>query len=256
MDMSERQNKIVELVRQQKKVKATTLSRLFDVSVETIRKDLIDLHEQGRILKVHGGATIPRSTPESAYERRRSKNQSAKNAMAKAAVEQIKDNSTIFLDYGTTTMALAEALINRGLHLTVVTNSIPIVSTLAQDPNISVLVPGGSLRNNEQALVGPITEATLSNINMDKGFFSCVGIHPDTGMTNPNLFEVAASQTAIRHCGSVVFMIDDTKFNSVAVHKVAGFEDLDLLIVNGELDQELQHQLDQADVEVLVIESN
>ncbi|MGJ3508680.1 DeoR/GlpR family DNA-binding transcription regulator [Enemella sp. A6] len=256
MDIDERQAKITEVVWSRKKIKALTLAKMFGVSAETIRKDLIDLEQQGRIVKVHGGAQAPNNARESAYERRRSINTAAKRAVAAAALAEITEDSVIFLDYGTTTFALAEALLRYTRPLTVYTNSMPIMQTLAANDNIEVVVLGGVLRTNERSLWGPIASDTLDRLHFDQGFFGCAGVHPEAGITNPHAFEAAVSRKALLRSATAVVVTDASKHNTIAVNKVADLDEIDLLITTSQIDPALTTALDAADVEVVVAQED
>lgn len=252
MDLEKRQQRIADLVLAEGRVKATELSELFDVSVETIRKDLLDLQQAGVVERVHGGARARRIERESAYQRRRAVNTDAKSRIADRALEDIEDGTTIYLDYGTTTYALASALVRAGRSLTVVTNALPIASNLAEGPDIEVLVLGGYFRRNEFSLYGPIAERAWEGLHVDTGFFGAAGLHRGAGMTNHHPFEVAVSQKALSHCRSVTTLADDSKLDVIAVHQVAPLDDLDLLITNLRPSPELEEALSDAGVETAI----
>lgn len=239
-----------------KQVKALALSRMFDVSVETIRKDLLDLQDRGVLVRVHGGARIRPGGQESAYERRRSVNNAAKEAIANVAVGAFDEGSTIYLDYGTTTYALAAALVRANRRLTVMTNALPIANLLAQSESIETVVLGGTLRRNERSLCGPLAEQALESVYMDAGFFGCAGIHPTAGITNHHPLETAASRKAMSHCGSVIVLADSDKFEAIAVNRTAGLDQIDLLITDAAPGDELAQALDAADVSVAVAQED
>lgn len=200
MDIEERQAKIADLVSANKRVKAHALSRMFNVSVETIRKDLLDLQEQGILVRVHGGAQIRPVGQESDYDRRRHVQAASKAAIAEIAVAGLADGSTIYLDYGTTTFALATALVRANKPVTVFTTTLPIANVLAESQNVETIVLGGILRRNERSLYGPIAERALKSIYLDTGFFGCAGIDAQAGVTNHHPFEAAVSHKAMSHC--------------------------------------------------------
>lgn len=256
MDIEERQDRIAELVRARKRVKALALSELFDVSVETIRKDLLDLQERGVLVRVHGGAQVGTGGKESAYERRRSVNPEAKQAIAAIAATGIEDGSTIYLDYGTTTCALASALARTTRRITVLTNALPIVNLLAESDTIETIVLGGTLRRNERSLFGPMAELALESVYPEAGYFGCAGIHPEAGVTNPHAFEAAVSRKAMAHCGSVVVLAAADKLETVSTNKVADLDQIDLLITNITPSAELSAALDAADVAVLTTQED
>lgn len=256
MDIEERQGRITDLVRARKRVKSHTLIDMFGVSPETIRKDLMELHDRGVLIRVHGGAQARQGGHESAYERRRTVNTAAKDEIGRLAVGTVEDGSTIYLDYGTTTYAVASALVAAGRRLTVLTNSLPIVNRLAESDSIETVVLGGILRRNERSLYGPIAERTLGSVYMDAGFFGCAGLHPIAGLTNHHPIEAAASQLAMSHCGSIVAVADAGKLGTIAPNKLADLNQLDLLITDAVPTTEFASALDAADVTIMTPEEH
>ncbi len=254
MDIEERQDRIAQLVRTRKKVKALALSEMFDVSVETIRKDLLDLQDRGVLVRVHGGAQVRPGGQESAYERRRSVNTTAKEAIAALAAHTLEDGATVYLDYGTTTYALAAALVAANRRLTVFTNALPIANLLAQSETIDTVVLGGLLRRNERSLYGPLAEQALGSIYLDAGFFGCAGLHATAGVTNHHALEGASSRLAMSHCRNVIVLADSDKLDVIATNKIADLDQIDLLFTNAAPSPELGAALDAAEVAVVTTE--
>ncbi|HMR48557.1 MAG TPA: DeoR/GlpR family DNA-binding transcription regulator [Arachnia sp.] len=253
MDIEERQQQIARLVQSKKRVKALALSRMFDVSVETIRKDLLDLQEQGVLVRVHGGAQIRPVEQESAYERRRAVKAAAKEAIAKQVVDTIQDGATVYIDYGTTTYALAAELLHSRRRARVITNSMPIANLLGESDLIETILLGGILRRNERSLFGPLAEKALDSIYMDIGFFGCAGVHPVAGVTNHHAFEAATSFKAMTHCSTVALLADSQKLETIAVNKLADLSDIDVLVTDDHPSPELSAALELADVTVTLV---
>lgn len=250
MDIEERQDRIVELVRARKRIKSNALTEIFGVSLETIRKDLMDLHERGDLIRVHGGATVRPDAAESAYEGRRTVNAEAKNQIARLAAATVSDGTTIYLDYGTTTYSLADELVRMGRKVTVLTSSLPIANRLADSEFIETVVLGGILRRNERSLYGPIAERSLESVYMDAGFFGCAGLHHEAGLTNHHPIEAAASRLAMSHCKTVAAVVDADKFGTIAPNKLADIAELDLLITNAAPGPEFDRVLGAADITI------
>ncbi|MFT4297373.1 MAG: DeoR/GlpR family DNA-binding transcription regulator [Micropruina sp.] len=252
MDIEERHTAIVQLLQSKKSVKALALSKLFDVSPETIRKDLMDLHERGLLVRVHGGARIRPTEKESAYERRMSVHRAAKQAIAAAALAGIEEGSTVYIDYGTTTYALADALVQAKRRVRVLTNALPIATRLSRSETVETIVLGGMVRGNEGSLFGPIAEKALESVYMDVGFFGCAGIDALAGVTNHHALEGATSQKAMSHCRSVVVLAAEDKLDTIAVNRLADLSQLDLVITTGTPGSELSRALTEADVSVVI----
>ena len=145
MPISIRQNEILDLARSEGRVLVDDLARRFEVTLQTIRRDLSELAEAGLLDRVHGGA-VPRSGMVNlGYEARRRMNAEAKAAIGRACAAAIPDNSSLILNLGTTTEAVAAALLHHS-NITVVTNNMNVANILAANPDCDVIVTGGSLR--------------------------------------------------------------------------------------------------------------
>lgn len=252
MDMEDRHNEIIRILRRKNFVKAAALSKELDVSVETIRKDLIDLQEKSHIVRVHGGAKLAKEFQESAYDRRRSVNVLAKEQIATAALKFITGGQTIFLDYGTTTYALARKLLDTDINLTVVTNALPIAQVLSAHRFIEIIVPGGILRKNENSFYGPLSEAAIASMYFELGFFGCAGVSETAGITNFHALEVATSRKAIEHSVSPIFLADSSKFGEIAPHKTVNLTEVSTIITDSAVAAEWTTTLHDADARLII----
>ncbi|MDR1215000.1 MAG: DeoR/GlpR family DNA-binding transcription regulator [Propionibacteriaceae bacterium] len=229
--MSERRTQILSLLQSEESIRIADLSRLLGVSRETVRKDLYDLAAEGLLTTVRGGAVLTASNAETAYDLRLGARREEKRRIARLAARLVSPGDTVFLDYGTTTFALASELL-RFEELTVVTNSLPIAQLLAGKPSIQVMLPGGLVRGTENSLYGPLAARNLRQLHFDIGFFGCVGADPVVGFTNPNPFESETSAQAMERCGVVVMVVDHSKFGVVAAHVTAPADGPDLLVTD------------------------
>ncbi|MDO5646024.1 MAG: DeoR/GlpR family DNA-binding transcription regulator [Dermabacter sp.] len=220
MRHGERRQRILAVLDERDSVQIAELSKELGASRETVRKDLQALDEQGLLTQVRGGAVGKVTAPESAYHARRASQLSEKQAIASHAAALVEPGMTIFLDYGSTNYVLARSLLAQP-ELTVITNSFPIASLLADSAHITTILPGGKIRANEQSLYGAPTLRNLAMLNMDLGFFGCAGIHPRAGVTNPHMEETHVSAAAMRQCGTSILLADHTKFGVIAPHTVA-----------------------------------
>ena len=148
MNSIERKDYILTILDTKHSVRINELSKELKVTRETIRRDLYTLEDEGRIKKIHGGAVLESPSGETDYEKRKIEKRLEKERIAKTAVSYIEEGDSIYLDYGTTTLALAQE-IAKLKNITVVTNTIPIINTLIKNKTIDILIPGGVVRNNE-----------------------------------------------------------------------------------------------------------
>ena len=177
MDSSEqRRQRVLELLTDSGYESVQALSKVLGVSEMTVRRDLDHLEAKGLIRRTHGGAVSEMySQIELDYRIRQKHNARAKRQIASAAVGMIQDGEVIYLDAGTTVLAMAPLLIGRKA-LTIVTPSIPLATELAEAPGIETILLGGQMRRDLRAVVGHIAEECLASFRLDKAFLGAAGI--------------------------------------------------------------------------------
>ena len=239
MYAEERLREIVDRARSMRRVEVIALAAEFDVTPETIRKDLTNLERQGLIRRVHGGAIpITRLAFEPAVSQRAEQMAEEKERIAKLALAELPAEGAILLDAGTTTARIAEFLPS-DRELTVVTNSIPIGLTLSVRPNLQLMVTGGRIRSRTLAGVGDWTVQALSRIRVDVAYIGANGVSPEFGFTTPDQAEAAAKRAMIAASRRSVVVADHTKLGEDYFAKFADFEDIDTVITDGGADPEL-----------------
>ncbi len=251
MNASERRKRILSSLQSTEVIQIGQLATMLDASRETIRKDLYDLERDGLLTKVRGGAVLTAANAESAYDLRKTTNTEAKRSIARAAASRVKRGDIVYLDYGTTTFMVAEELLAVD-GITVVTNTLPIVNRLLSNKSITVMVPGGVVRPNENSLYGPLTARNMEHLFTTIGFFGCGGIDGTAGVTNHNMHENAISAKALAHCATGVLLVDHSKFGIVAANKSAEYPDLDVVVTDEEPPADILAQLAAHDVAVEV----
>lgn len=234
MDLFNRQKLIMDKLNEQGTIRISELSKDFHVSRETIRKDIYSLEKKNSLQIVRGGATLPPSTiTETRYSKRQKMYVPEKTLIAKTALSLIRDNKSIFLDYGTTTNSIAYQLNKTPVHdLTVVTDSTNVLKSLEYKASVQTILLGGGLRQSEGSLSGPLTFTSVDNIYCDIGFFGCGGIDPSFGVTNHYFDEVEVSKRMMHHCKTVVLVADHSKFEFTALYKTASLQNLDIIITD------------------------
>jgi DeoR/GlpR family transcriptional regulator of sugar metabolism len=228
----QRQQAILDLVQQHGGVRVADLVREFSVSDMTIRRDLDALAQQGLVDKVHGGATRARSasTEEPGFEAKSLRQQTEKEAIARAAVELVSPGTAVGLSAGTTTWALAHAL--RAVDgLTIVTNSMRIADVLHAPPRTdqNVVIVGG-VRTPSDALVGPIAVSALGQLHLDIVFLGVHGMAETAGYTTPNLLEADTDRALVGAGRRLVVLADHTKWGTVGLSTIARLGDADVVI--------------------------
>ncbi len=218
-------------------VTVNQLSDLLNVSEITIRRDLSILEEQGGLERTHGGAKSLRSAPDVPFAMRTEREVGAKRAIGEAAAALVEEGEVIFLNAGSTILAMARALAGRH-NLTVVTNAYTIVPVLANAPHIQLVVTGGMARQQTGSLVGPIAERMVSELRVDRAFLGATGVDMAAGITNSSLDEVELQRAVIRIAGAVYVLADHTKFGKVSFARAAPLAALVAVVTDGQIAEE------------------
>ena len=248
MRIEDRHRQIVEQVRGAGRVLVTELAEHFDVTPETIRRDLTALDRSGALRKVHGGAIPAPALPETGVTQREQVNPTAKQAIARAALARLvpKPGTTLLIDAGTTTGSLAR-LLPGDTDLTVITNSVLTAACLAGAGRTRVRILGGQLRGLTQAAVGPEAVEALSTAVLGAN-----GLSAAHGLSTPDPDEATVKRAMVRSARQVVALVDSTKIGQEHLVSFASLDDIDLLVTDVELPPALIDQLTATETEVLV----
>lgn len=247
----ERHQAIVERARGVGRVDVSELASAFDVSAETVRRDLSALEGRGVLRRTHGGAVpVERVRFEPGVAERMAAMSEEKRRIAEAALRFLPTRGAVLLDAGTTTGAFADAL-PLDLDLTVVTNGLPIASMLAARPSLEVIVAGGRVRSTTLAAVDDLAARFLENFVPDVAFLGTNGVTVRHGLTTPDTAEAAAKRAMIRNARRVVLLADHTKFGQEHFVRFAEIGEVDVLVTDDGLDEELAREIEAEGVEVV-----
>lgn len=235
MYAEERQAAIANRARSQGRVEVTDLAEAFDVSTETVRRDLAALERNGLLRRVHGGAiTVDLLGFEPALNIREAAQVEEKSRIAEAALDFVPSSGAIAIDAGSSTQRLAEIL-PPGRELTVVTNSLPIASTLAGRKELTVHLTGGRVRGRTLATVDETALAFLRNICVDVAFLGTNGFSPDRGLSTPDAAESAVKAAFVAASRRRILLADHTKFGQDHFARFAELADLDVIVTDSDL---------------------
>ena len=249
----ERRGQIVKLINRQKTVTNTELMERFGISIETVRRDLDYLEQQGILRKVYGGAVVNVSlNSEPEYASRSRANYEEKNAIAREAAKLICPGDTVFLGVGTTVQAMVQYMKNIG-QLTVFTNALRTAVELMEIPDCTVLLPGGQLRAKELTLSGFPAEENLLNFNVDKAFIGIGGVTED-GVTDFHIGEARLHRQLVLNARQSVALADSTKLGVRAMNNVCTLEQIDLVVTDGNADHRKVNALKKAGAKMIVAE--
>jgi DeoR family transcriptional regulator, fructose operon transcriptional repressor len=251
MYAEERQQEILQRARSQGRVDVETLAAGFDVSAETIRRDLTTLAHAGHVRRVHGGA-IPteRLTFELALSERDLLMTAEKEAIAKRALDELPSEGAIIVDAGSTTGRFAQILPHHR-QLTVITNAIGIAMAVGPREDLTVHLLGGRLRPTTLATVDDWSVRAVRELRADVAFIATNGLSAEAGLTTPDLAEAATKRALIASARRVVVLADHTKIGEEYFAQFGALSDIDLVITDSGLDDAAAAELTHAGLDVV-----
>jgi DeoR family fructose operon transcriptional repressor len=254
MYAEERQQAMAQLVSERGRLSVAAISEQFDVTTETVRRDLSVLERMGLVRRVHGGA-VPTSSLaviESGLGERDQANTAEKELVAKAALDQLPPpGGTVLLDAGSTTGRFA-SLLPRDHRLTVITHAVPIAARLAVHPQIELHLLPGRVRTTTQAAVGADTVTALHHLRVDVAFLGTNGITVEHGLSTPDHDEAAAKRAMVGAARRVVCLTDASKVGTEASIRFAALDEIDVLVTDSSIDDDDRQAFEDAGAEVVV----
>ncbi|MGI2033092.1 DeoR/GlpR family DNA-binding transcription regulator [Rhizobium panacihumi] len=215
MHLSSRQEEILALAKTQGKVLVDDLAERFQVTPQTIRKDLNDLCDGKALNRVHGGAVFPSGNENVKYDARRLMFAVQKQAIGRAAAQIIPDNSSLFINIGTTTEAVGEALVDHR-ELMVITNNINVANRLRVYPSIEVIIAGGVVRGSDGGIVGEAAVDFIRQFKVDYAVIGVSAIDADGALLDFDFREVKVAQAIMANARHVILVSDASKFERTA----------------------------------------
>lgn len=231
LKMNKRQQEILQLVQQQGYVSIDTLSQTFNVTPQTIRRDINDLCDQQLLKRYHGGAGLSSSVENDEYAARQVMNLEEKRSIAMLVASHIPDHASIFINIGTTTEEVARALQNH-TGLRVITNNLHVASILSSNPTFEVIVAGGVVRQRDGGITGEATIDFISQFRVDYGIIGISGVDDDGTLLDFDYQEVRVAQAIVKHSRRVFLVADKSKFDRRALVRLGHISEVDDLFTN------------------------
>ena len=227
----QRIQQIEAYLRQHGSVRLDDLCQQFDVSKNTIRRDIEDLEARQIIKKVYGGVVLNDEAAPIPLSKRQLTMNAEKALIAAAAVNFVQDGDIIVLDAGSTTMRVMEALYGkRGV--TVITNSVPVIAAASGQDHLHVIVTGGDVLRSTNSLVGQDAIAMLKKLNAHTAFIAATSVSLEKGVTNSSLIETDVKKAMMEISERRILLIDHTKFNTVSLVKFAEISDFHIIVTD------------------------
>lgn len=225
----ERRTRILQLLAQEHRAAVTELASRFDVSEDTVRRDLHELEARGQILRTHGGA-LRHITPAVPYERRLVQSSELKEALGRRAAELVQEGDSMIIDGATTAVRVARAL--RDTRAKVLTNSWEVASVVSEFPHIRLTVLGGRWDPLHRQLVGQTTIEQISRYRVDKLFLGMGALDRKNGLTEPTEEDAAVKRAMINVAQQVIGLADHSKLGTVSFACVAPASAVDVLVTD------------------------
>ena len=252
----ERQEHIVRIVEEQGRVRVGDLATRFKVSTVTIRKDLLGLESDRRLIRTHGGAiAIDRTRPELAFDIRERLQSDEKLAIGVAGAALVRDGESIVMDASTTALSVARQLKARGgwSQLTVITNGLRLASELAGHPGIIVLMLGGRVRWEALSVVGQLGDGLFSRINVQKAFLGAAGFTPESGLADATDEEAQIKRSMVTAAREVIAIVDHTKWERVAFATFCPTDNISVVLTDQRAPKAMVQELTGRGVEVRLL---
>ena len=229
--MNQRQRQISRLIESEGYLTIDFLVEHFKVTPQTIRRDLTGMEEQGVIERYHGGAALRSSITNTRYQTRKILNQTEKERIAACLVKLIPDGASLFINIGTTTETIAQALMQHK-NLRIVTNNLHVASIMSAKADFRVIIAPGEVRYTDGGIVGDATRDFVEQFRMDFGIIGISGIHSDGSLLDFDDREVSVSRSIIQHSGQVILAADHSKFGRSAMVQLGNISQAQHLVTD------------------------
>lgn len=246
-----RREAIVNLVKIKRQVTILELSKEFGVTEETIRKDLQELSEQGKLLRTFGGAALREYGTERSLDQRNIQNLVEKQKIARAAVGLVREGNMIVMDAGSTTSVFSKMLPS-DKEIIVLTNSLEITNILAAQSGISVISTGGRLRTKSMSFQGILAENAIESFNAEKAFISCAAVDVNLGVMDSNEGEARIKQKMIGIAREVYLLADSLKIGGIAHITTCPLNRITGIVTDDSVSSRTVQMLESAGVRVIV----
>jgi DeoR family glycerol-3-phosphate regulon repressor len=250
MTPNPRQSELLDEVRTRGAVTVEALAERFGVTLQTVRRDVKLLSEAGLLARFHGGVRVPSSTTENiAYRQREALNAEAKQRIAKAVAARVPNGSSLLINLGTTTEAVARELLgHKGLR--VITNNLNVAGILSGNPDCEVIVTGGVVRHRDRGIVGAAAVNLIRQFKVDIGLIGISGIEADGTLRDYDVREVQVARAIIEHSREVWLVADHSKFNRPAMVEMARLDQIDMLFTDAAPPRAFETLLADAGVQI------
>ena len=253
-DTSNRRERIVALLREQGSVQIPALAERFRVSTQTLRKDLNFLDDKGICTRSSGGAILRRGGPsptEEAIDVKRTLFAAEKVRIGRAAAALIKNDESVLLDSGTTTLQIARH-IEASASLVVVTSDVGIMNEMVGRENVQLVFLGGTLRRKNLSFYGTQTERAVQDLHVDKLFLAADGFDIGKGVTTHFEPEALLNRLMCKAASEIIMVADSSKFGRICLHKTIEPQGIAKVVTDTGIPDTTREALTRIGVEVII----
>ncbi|SKC84562.1 DeoR/GlpR family DNA-binding transcription regulator [Maledivibacter halophilus] len=245
-----RLKKIESFLKEKETSTVQELCEVFNVSVNTIRRDIAELTEKGTVNKFYGGVSYNK-TKYSTYENRSTQNKSIKDRISELAAKNIKEDEIIYIDSGTTTANILTHL-DSNIRLTVITNSLDIITHASKMPNVELYIIGYKYRSISRSFIGTLDNNKVLNFNINKAFMSVSGISISEGLTNSDYSETEIKHSICNIANEIFVLADSTKINKSALLTYCDLEGIDAIFTDKNSDTNFNNFCEKHNIKILI----
>ena len=246
-----RHEQIVELVNAKGFVSVEDLAAHFDVTPQTMRRDINTIASENRVRRFHGGASAAPSTQNTEYTKRKHMQSPEKARIAKCVAAHIPDHASLFINIGTTNEAIARELLNH-TGLKIITNNLHVAAIVSGKEDFDVIIAGGKVRSRDGGIIGEATMDFVQQFRVDYGIIGISGVDDDGSLLDFDYQEVRVAQALIRNSRQVMLACDHTKFGRHAMIRLGDLGDIHVLVTDREPEDHFQSLLRDKGVQTLV----
>lgn len=248
-----RKEEILNLLYENGHVEVRDISRRFNVSEATTRRDLRRMADEGLLELVYGGATLPRKGNYS-INSRKTRNIDAKRIIGRVAAGLVKNGDSLFLDSGTTCACMASNLRARK-NLSIITNSNPIAAEIGENTDFNILQLGGKFRHERMDSVGPFAQLVIEQLSGYRAFIGCDGLDMNIGLTSTDIDTAHLYRTVVEHAAEATLLIDHTKFSAPSLYKIIKLTSVNRIVTDKAPDRDWIEYLEGNDIDLIVQET-
>ncbi|GAA0725761.1 DeoR/GlpR family DNA-binding transcription regulator [Clostridium malenominatum] len=248
----ERYEQILSILNSEGSVKVSKLTKLFNVSIETIRRDLEYLEKEGHLERVYGGAVLNKvGNNQLKFENREKEFTNEKIEVANIAARYVAEGQSLAMDASTTNLEIAKVLKTKFKKLTILTNSLAIANELLDMDKYTIILTGGVLKNDEFSLVGDITLKYIENFNINTAFISVSGVSLKEGLTDFIFEHLQIQKKFIEISQNVIVLADSSKFDSVSLLKVCNLDEVNMIITDSKIKKNVLEKYLNSGIEIV-----